>query len=217
MSRIEDIASRFVDLANKYDKWTGIEQLSLDEINVFFEVVSAAGFEAQEVILGKLVGYYLDQDGSKTGETYPINSFCPFKVVSEGGNNYPATGWLNQALRCTKRGESREKIIETICSEIERSIPLQPVQLTSERDFLIESSPSLDSNYFVDHTRDNHELGCCVGVHKYCRGFIDRNRATEMHDALVCRRCHLRILFPKETETYGELRQALSSEHVQVS
>lgn len=217
MSKIKDIATQFVELANKYDRWGEIEKLNPDEMRVLFEIVSAAGFEPEEIILDKLVGYYLDQDGSKSGETYPINGYCPFKVVSESGDNYPATGWLDQILSHTQRGESHKQIIEKVCLEIERSIPLQPIQLTSEGDLLLEYPPMVDNDYFVDHTHDDKELSCCVGVHKYCKGWIDRNRATKTHDALVCRICHLRVLFPKETETYGALRKALAPKHAQVS
>jgi len=63
-----------------------------------------------------------------------------------------------------------------------------------------------------DHTKDHYEISSprlVVGVHKHCNGEFFRRGATETHDALVCGRCYLRVLFPREVETYGELRQAL--------
>lgn len=109
-------------------------------------------------------------------------------------------------MRVPHSGIGREKAIETVRLEIERSIPLQPIQLTHEGDMMLEY---LREGYSVDHTRDSHELVSCVGIHAYCRGYVDRRRATKSRDALLCRSCYLRVLFPLEIKTYGELRQTL--------
>ena len=209
-----EIAALFVDLALKHD-WSKIKELPADEVQILFATVSAAGFEPTKVVPGKLVGHYRDQDGSSTGETYPINSTCPYKVVSrKGDDHYFATRWLDCVLRRARIGIDRQQLIEAIRHEIERSVPLKPIQLSADGDFLREYPPSGDS--FMDHTRDDRELGSCVGVHDYCNGWIDRTGATKMHNALVCRRCHLRVLFPKDIKTYGELRQALASKFTKV-
>lgn len=209
-----DIAASFVDLALKYD-WGKVKELPNDEVQVLFETVSAAGFEPQKVVPGKLVGHYRDQDGDRTGGTYSINSTCPYKVISRGGyDHYHATGWLDCALRHARIGTNRQQLIEVIQRELERSVPLEPVQLTSEGDLLQEYPPS--GSYFVDHSRDDRELSSCVGVHMHCNGWMDRHRATNAHDAIVCRSCHLRVIFPKEIKTYGELRQALATKFVEV-
>lgn len=213
MKTIETAAS-FVDLVLKHD-WSKIKELSTDEVQILFATVSAAGFEPTKVIFGKLVGHYRDQDGSSTGEIYSINDICPYKVISRDGyDHYPATGWLNHAFSFAKRGTDRQECIKAIQDEIERSVPLKPIQLTAEGDLLREYPPS--GGYFVDHTRDNRKLHSCIGVHDFCNGFMDRTRATMTHDAIVCRSCHLRVLFPKEIETYGELREVFASKFVQV-
>ncbi|OGI16355.1 MAG: hypothetical protein A2Z52_01790 [Candidatus Moranbacteria bacterium RBG_19FT_COMBO_42_6] len=64
--------------------------------------------------------------------------------------------------------------------------------------------------YFVNHARDEHNLESTVGLHEYCNGWMDRQRSTKTHDIIVCRKCHLRIPFPKEIKTYGEFRQAMA-------
>ncbi len=219
------VATRFVDLALKHERWNQVKELPTDEAQVLFATVAAAGFDPKKVIAGKLVGRYRDQDGSSTGETYPINSLCPFKVADqEDDDHYLATGWLDCALRrvvygATQQKEDRKQLIETIATEIEQSVPLTPIQLTPEGDLLQEYPPStlaFGFKYFVKHTRDNKELGSCVGVHMYCNCWMDRRRVTSSHDAIVCRGCHLRVLFPKEVKTYGELRPVLASQRVQI-
>ncbi len=223
---IVNIASRFVDLALKHERWDEVKTLPANEVQVLFDTMVAAGFDPKKVVSGKLVGHYRDQDGSSTGETYSINSVCPFKVVSQEDDDYYfATGWLDCVLRRVVYGsirqkEDRKKLIEAVTKEIERSVPLTPVQLTPEGDLLREYPPStlaFGLEYFVNHTRDDRELSSCVGVHEYCNGWMDRMQATKTHDAIVCRRCHLRVLFSKEVKTYGDLRQALASQQVQVS
>ncbi len=220
-----DVATRFVDLTLKYKRWDEVKTLPADEVQILFDIVSAAGFNPKKVTQGKLVGHYRNQDGSSTGKTYPINSLCPFKVTGEDGeDNYFATGWLDCALRrvvygSPRHNDNREKLVEVITEEIERSVPLEPIQLTPEGDLLREYPPStlvFGLEYFVKHTRDENNLGSCVGTHMYCSGWMDRRGATKTHDALVCRHCHLRVLFPKEIKTYGDLRQALAAAHRQV-
>ena len=223
-SKMTDAATRFVDLALKYKRWDEVKTLPADEVQILFDTVSAAAFNPKKVMPGKLVGHYRDQDGSSTGETYPINSLCPFKVVSDedGDDHYFATGWLDCALRravygSTRQTEGREKLIEVMAEEIERSVPLEPIQLTSEGDFLREYPPStlaFGLEYFVKHARDENNLGSCVGVHEFCNSWMDRTRATKTHDAIVCRGCHLRVLFYKEVKTYGDLRQVLAFQRV---
>ncbi|TSC92812.1 MAG: hypothetical protein CEN89_442 [Candidatus Berkelbacteria bacterium Licking1014_7] len=154
----------------------------------------------------------------RTGETYQINSICPFKVVSrEDDDHYHATGWLDRALRhvclgATQQKKSRDLLIEEIRREIERSIPLAPIQLTLDGNFLREYPPSHGG--FVDHTKDDRKISDCVGVHMFCNGFMDRHRTTKTQDAIVCRSCSLRVCFPNNVKTYGELRQALSTQQI---
>jgi hypothetical protein len=213
------LAERFVNLVLKHEKWDKVQDLPPDDVKTLFCTVSMAGFDAIGVIPGKLLGNYLDQDGSRTGETYPINSFCPFKVMDENSDNYFATGWLDCAVRrvvygLQRQNETHLELIDAIAQEIERSRPLEPIQLTPNGDFLCEYPPGSSSlsglTHFVTHTRDHDTLAVCIGCHMFCDGFMDRIRSTATHDAIICRRCHLRILFPKETKTYGDLRKALA-------
>lgn len=82
--------------------------------------------------------------------------------------------------------------------------PFTPVQLTLEGDSLDEPP----SNYHRHYT-DNLPLGACTGVHAFCNGWLYRRAATATHDAIVCQACCMRVLFPKEVSTIGDLRRAL--------
>lgn len=211
MKTTTEIAQSFVDLALKYD-WGLVTELPPSDVQILFETVSAAGFKVMKVVPGKLRGDYLEQGGERTGKTYPINSFCPYKVVSQTGEDYfHATGWLDCALRLVIRtGMDRPQLIKRVQQEIKRSIPLDPIKLTTEGDMLREY-PSSSNDYFVDHTRDDCILSSCVGIHDRCNGWVERLKATATYDALSCRHCHMRILFPKEVKTYRDLRKALAS------
>ena len=205
----------FVKLAMRYDQWDQTKEIPEDEIHILFATVAAAGFDPKIVIPGQLRGHFKDQDGSNTGETYPINKLCPFKVVNqENGDHFSATKWLDCALQHVisglRNGKGSVELIDEIATEIERSIPLTPIQLTPEGDLLREYPP--DRAGFVDHTKDSRELSSCVGIHAYCNCWMDRRRATATQDAIVCRGCSLRVLFPKEVRTYGELRKALTKQ-----
>lgn len=204
-NEIVETARQFVDCMH------GEERSSEKDVMVFFKIVAMAGFEPSLVVPGRLVGNYLDQDGSKTGETYPINTTNPYKVVGQNGcDHYHATGWLDSIVRITGKALDREECIQRVRREIERSMPLEPIKLTAEGDMLKECHPAINTEYLVDHTRDTDAIRMTAGVHAYCRGYLDRVEISATHNALVCRRCHLRVPFPKTAATYGALRGTLA-------
>lgn len=209
-----EIARKFVAAATGRD-WRKTGTTPEEIATVFLETLLAAGFEVAAVVPGKLNGHYCEQDGSRTGETFPINATCPSKAqAADGTDHYPATGWLDRLLllALARRGTDEERV-EAVRAEIERAVPLEPIRLTADGDLLREYPPGhrgFGQRYFVDHTRDESKLNTCVGTHAYCGGWMDRRGATATHDAIVCRGCHLRVLFPKTVDTYGELRQALA-------
>jgi hypothetical protein len=46
-----------------------------------------------------------------------------------------------------------------------------------------------------------------VGIHSACDGKIQLRKVSETHSALCCDQCNLRIVIPKEVDTYKKLRQ----------
>lgn len=75
----------------------------------------------------------------------------------------------------------------------------EPIRITEDGD-LLEEYPQ------TPHPVDDQELGSCPGIHRHCEGWIDRHHATDHYDTLVCRRCYLRVIIPREAKTYGDLR-----------
>jgi hypothetical protein len=213
---------QFVTLAKRHTprEWWDLEDYPANLIKeVFAELIKRAGFNPDEVVLGKLHGNYRDQDGN-TGETYPINGVSPFKVVTGGRDNYAATGWLDCAMKMVvvpsaRKDKTDKQLVAELEQEIERARPLEPIQLTSMGDMLRENMPRSAMfgrfEYFVDHLRDKDSAMSAgpIGLHMYCGGYLDRHRATAEHDSISCRQCHLRALVPKEAKTYGELRRSL--------
>lgn len=214
--QIDNVVERFVDLVLKRGQQGVVEEWLEEDIQVILEIVSDAGFDPKTILPGELVGYYLNPDGSRTGKTFPVNSFCMLKVVdSDGGNLSFATGWLDCAFKrvvsgSQKQGESREQLIKAIADEIKRSVPMEPIRLNLEGDILCEYPPvakAFELEYFVKHTRDHSDLCGCVGIHKNCNSWMDRHQATDTHDAILCSGCGLQVLFPKEVKTFGDLRE----------
>lgn len=223
--KISEVATRFVDLVLQYGLWAWVETFPADKVSILSDILSSAGFDLKELVPGKLLGNSRTQEGNLTGHTYPVNVSCPFKVVDQDGVDHLfATGWLDCAVRRVIFGsryynESREKIISAMIEEIRRSVPLEPIQLTPAGDLLCECPPQpvfATFGYFVDHTRGGGKLDACVGVHVRCGGQMDRCKAIKTHDAIVCRKCRLRVLFSKRVKTYSDLRQALAFQRIWV-
>ncbi|HLD51056.1 hypothetical protein A3K34_01985 [candidate division WWE3 bacterium RIFOXYC1_FULL_40_10] len=213
---VTSVVNAFADLVVKYKDtgWEHQTHLSDTELKVVEDIVKAAGFDPQLITLGRLYGHYTDQDGSKTGETYCINGYFPYKVISRDGEDYMATGWLNDIFRlATAFLRNRDRLIAEVTAQVLKSVPLMPIQLTEEGDFLREYPPRplfAGYEYFVTHTADEAKLACCVGVHDLCNGWVDRRQASKEQDVLSCRRCGLRVYFPHKVKTYGDLRKALN-------
>ena len=214
-----DVAKQFVDLVLKYN-WRAVLKLTEEEEKIFLALLALAGFGEVKLIHGNLFfpNVHLKDD------RFLVNRGCPFKVHTLADEPYQfATGWLDCAFRRVVMGksvdgETNEQIIEALQKEVERSRPLQPISLTLFGDVLAEALPESVARslfaYFIDHARDNKPMPLFghdfpVGVHDHCLGSIYRVHATLHFDALLCKKCYLRVLFPKEVETYGELRKAL--------
>lgn len=207
-----------MDTVERFVRWALDEKRQNKGMEVVcLRLLKDAGFNVNRVEVGQLRGHYLDQDGSRTGETFAVNHSCPFKAMSgRDGDNHQATGWLdsifNLPWNLKRDGSTEKEIVRKIRFEMGRSIPMKPIVLTDIGDQLLEYPPdrNIMGGNLVDHTRDNKKMEFCVGVHAVCGGWVDRERITQTHDALICRSCHLRVPFPKELKTYGDLRKHLS-------
>ena len=227
---IEEVVKRFVHFTWERG-WDGINNklrlgeadhlFSTEDFQVVFELCSVAGFEPSSIKLGRL---------TLNGK---VNPFSPFIIVGEEGeDNEFATGWLNDTFSIVESNrpgpedfhknsvdENHKNLCLKLKEEVMRSIPLEPIRLNERGDLLIESARGLRAgspHYFVNHGKDEDKLGrgMIVGVHKYCGMLLDRRRATKTGDAIVCRICGRLTIFPKVTETYGELRKALQDPYL---
>lgn len=208
------VATSFVDLVLEHRGWEQISGLPDQEMRVFFDLVEATGLKPEKVAFGWLTGNHLDGLGQTTGRTFEINATCPIMVVG-GNDHFHATGWLDWVFQHVTtwavRKTPRNQLIEWVANQIELSIPLEPIPLTLDGDFLCEPPPEVPIGYLVQHTRDSDRLGApLVGVHRYCFGDMRRFRATNARDRIVCTRCHMGALFPMSVRTYGELRLAFA-------
>lgn len=61
------------------------------------------------------------------------------------------------------------------------------------------------SCYPGTETRDDIDLDSCIGAHEVCEGWVDLRKVSKTHNAIVCRRCHLRIVVPSEVNTWKKL------------
>lgn len=209
---IEKVAADFVDLVLKHKVdfetlWSG-SIVTADEMKVLFSVVHTAGFDLKEIILGE---YYTSHETQK--------EYWFLVKNSENQVNDYATMWLRKAIHrvifCQENYGNTGRTVEALRVDIEHSIPLVPIQLTVQGDLLKEypvQGVALGLSK-TNHTRDYDHVGLTPGVHAFCNSWFDRHAATAIYDVLCCRSCYLRVYFPKEVKTYGELRKALLDSH----
>lgn len=63
------------------------------------------------------------------------------------------------------------------------------------------------NEYIVFQENTNGTIDFGLVTHGVCNGFIDFAPVSKTHQALNCRKCNLRFVFPVEIETIKELHQ----------
>lgn len=85
---------------------------------------------------------------------------------------------------------------------------MEKIALTELGEYLLEH-PDFPA---TDESELSHR---CIGLHETCRGWIYHNPISATHQAIWCASCKLRIVMPREIETYGQLRQYLAEKLAQ--
>lgn len=222
---IEEVATRFVTMVSALPKTGELkpEHFSVEDQTFLFEIVTIVGFDPHGLVAKKIRGHYRDQDGSSTGQTFPINGICPFTVQyrsesfgireeSRINDHQRATGWLNTLVGRVR--ENREELTNEeratlVAEEIKNSIPLNPI-LLDETGNRLKEYPADDG---VNHTRDTDPIKSSIGVHERCNGFMDAVTGPEKFNVIICRKCFLRVYMPVEIKTYYDLRRWVENSH----
>lgn len=213
----EEVANKLYGIANEYD-WNGEDfKLEKEGVDSIIDILTIVGFEPSGLESGTIPVWEVDQDGSRIRPYSKLNSTFPFIVMNEEGeeDSY-VTGWINQTIERARRiFEERHKTIDALTNIINRSVPLEPILLTSDGDYLVDNTPNTNTigghDFHRARVRDEDKVGGGPDIHKYCRGFVGRIRATKEKDALVCRKCGIRVLFPRTVKTYKDLRRVMKS------
>lgn len=93
---------------------------------------------------------------------------------------------------------------EMLAELIQTSKPLEPILLTEESDWFIQSMPP---GLHDKHLRDKMRLEDSSGIHRTCGGTMQFIVTTETRITAVCDKCCLRIPMPILTvSTLGQLR-----------
>lgn len=59
---------------------------------------------------------------------------------------------------------------------------------------------------------EDYKLTPCVGIHSVCNGWMDVNEVSPTHSAITCRICRLRVVIPKEIDTWAKLQEYMRTE-----
>ena len=216
---IQEIATRFVEMIRAEYAPPSLEprHYSHADQGILLDLVNAAGFESCGLVKKKIRGNYCDQDGSATGETFPINDTCPFTVQyfnddfriredSRVQDHGRATGWLDSLVRNVfenRDQRTNDELIALVIKEVEAAMPMLPITLDGYGN-LLKEYPAGDG---VPHTRDPDEIRWQTGTHAVCGGFMELQPVSKEWRVIVCRQCYLRIYVPASIKTYGDLRQ----------
>ncbi len=162
---------------------------------IVLDIVRAAGFDARDAAIEPRKGRYYDQDGP-TGDTYALNGSSGIAVLENDG----ATVWLN-TVWCKVMYGDVPKLAQELKALIENARPLAPIVVSEYGEEIGEYPPS---DVMGKHARDADAISTCI--HRICRSWVDCKSISRTHSALVCRECKMRIVFPREIKTYGDLR-----------
>jgi hypothetical protein len=192
------------------------------ERKLLLDVLDAAGFEDRTLEPGVLRGHYLDQDRSRTGKTYEINTRLPFWIKGknlphtvgwrgETYDDFRSTIWLDRLWRQISQNDQALAsigLVDLVSGEIEKERPLEPIVFDRYDDRMgVRTRQIGDSSPPI---RDDALLESSVGVHLHCEGDMELRHTSPEWNALVCKKCFLRIPIPSELKTLGDLRTWLN-------
>ena len=216
---IQEIATRFVEMIRAEYKPPSLEprHFSHDDQQVLLDLVNAAGFEASGLVEKRIRGHHRDEDGSATGETFPINGTCPFTVQffnddfriredSRTKDHQRATGWLDSLVRGVfenRQHRTNDELAALVIKEVKAAMPMSPIPLDGYGNLLKE----YPAGGGVPHTHDSDELRGQIGVHAVCNGFMELQPVSKEWRVIFCRQCCLRIYVPANLKTYSDLRK----------
>ncbi len=218
----EEVAANFITVVESHISYMNKVNLPQGQLTALYNLVNIAGFDVKEIVPGKLTAPYQDSDfRESTEQTYQINDIWGLKVLDKKGkDNYRATGWLNCILKrvldsIVELKENPGERLKAVLQEIDRSLPYTPILLSMNGDYLEENQPEFIKGkyeYFVNHLRDSHLLVHRIGVHQVCGGSLEYFPVTCHQNAIVCKKCFLRVYFVNTLLTYKDLRR-MSAEH----
>ncbi|OGM19322.1 hypothetical protein A2955_05100 [Candidatus Woesebacteria bacterium RIFCSPLOWO2_01_FULL_37_19] len=123
-----EIADKFIEYINSYDR-KSFKHINQEPNPILFRLLTAAGFENRNLIIGNLRGFNRDQDGSVVGY-YDINEYSPYIVqYADGRDDNFATGWLDSVIKFVLFNTDKTRPLdEQLIKVIKSSKPLTPIQ-----------------------------------------------------------------------------------------
>ncbi|MDD5083560.1 MAG: hypothetical protein PHT88_01305 [Candidatus Moranbacteria bacterium] len=121
---------------------------------------------------------------------------------------------LNRKTDWGRNTVDTEDIARLIETEIKRAQPLPLIRITDTKDCLGEIPPRKDIPIdrslpgIFNHTKNTDTIQTELGIHTQygCEGKIFIRYSNDTSRVATCEKCGLQIIFPKEIQTYGELR-----------
>lgn len=175
-------------------------------------ILTDAGFHIEKVERMDVVGHHLDDDRRRTGRTYLWNESSRIGVMEvRRPESTHATLWLNVLWKelIADRGTGCERGIfiarsrELVRMRIAQCRPLEPILLTEHGETYMENIVNITDNRW----NDKHEFRNRTGIHDHCNGSINCMIVSGTHQAFLCRKCNLRVVFPITLKTFGDLRK----------
>ncbi len=85
---------------------------------------------------------------------------------------------------------------------------LEAIVLTKFGETLVEQeNDNLKDTNTIFGIYEGRIIERCIGVHEFCRGFVDCKPVSKTHNVIICRACGLRINIPIDITTFGQLRE----------
>lgn len=175
--------------------------LASEETDIVQALLKRGGFDVVTLAKDKVMGSRLiSQDES---EPYLANPTSGYRAVDQFATTEPSS-WLEMFWRRTLglvRSGKQQEAISFLQEQFRKCRPLVPVVVNIYGDTFKEPYRQAGEN------RSTNGSKISTLVHAYCGGWADLKTSSPSHQALLCRKCHLRLPVPTEVTTWGELRK----------
>ena len=223
MTRVDQLAANFIALVRSKTKeeWVTFSDINQIDIGIIRDFLDVADQISDNLSIGRVRDsisiHMMDEDDLSS--TYAVNTVSPFLVcVDLSAGTYrceqecESIRWLDVMLKTVlEHKQNIDTLIQLLVQKVISSQHMPPIIVNEYGEAFTEGKDIYGGSNLFSRLKDSDRIGQNLKKlnhgHHSDIGFLRGGSKT--HDVLFCKECGLRVPYPTEIKTFGELRSYL--------